>query len=737
MSLNKKEEVLLLKNPRFVYLLNNASNNSYKEPVSINKSLISIEEKKIEMNFNSKYEKKNKSHIKINNDGENKKNKAKFKKKSRSKIAFDKEDLLIVTGNDKRFNDESLEGSLIRSSKNARNKKKSKGKNNLHEDLGNVNNLNDNSLLVKDIVIDSPIRIQDLAIKLNIPEAEIITWLFLKGVSVTINQFVDVSIATEVANNYSFNVVMNLNEIPLNNLNTSIQDSINKTDDSKKRPPIITIFGHIDHGKTTLIDAIRSSNMVDTEAGGITQSIQFYEVIWLYQAKQEKLVFLDTPGHEAFTSMRSRGAQITDIAILVVAADDGLKPQTLEVIKYIKTNNLNCIVAINKIDKSDININKVKEELAEHDLVSEDWGGSVPIIELSALKKQNIDVLLNQICHISSLKKFKASHSAVAEGIILESYLDRTRGPIANVLIQKGIVRVANILVSDTVYGKIKALINFNLEKVKSAKPSSIVQVWGFSSVPEAGSKFRVVKNEKEAKNIVDQYLSIQRDKNLFKLLNSRVTFDLNNINNLSIKQVNLIIKADTQGSIEAIIYALLQIPQNKIQLNILAASSGVISDTDIDLAATSNSILLGFNTSVSLHLLNLIKKMSVVFHDSTIIYDLLDFVSNYMLTLVEPEYDQVLIGNATVQTVFEINRGVVAGCLVNDGKVKKNSFISVYRLNQIVYEGVLDSLKRMKDDVEEVLQDNECGVMSNNYNLWQKDDIIKIYQMNEKPKSL
>ena len=736
MSFDKKEEILLLKNPRFVNLINNIKKDKYRTNISVDQSLISIESKEIQVNVSNKYDKKNKSHLKLENINDNKKNKTKFKKKVRNKIGVDTDDLLI-TNNASQLNDDSLEKTFIRHSKSTRSKKKSKAKNNMNSRLTHLTDVDNVNMQNRQIVLDGPISIQDLAFQLKIPEAEIITWLFMKGIPVTVNQFVDTSIAIEVANNYSINVISYSNVDQLSQTSVSEKKLVEISNNSIVRPPVITIFGHIDHGKTTLIDAIRDSNMVSNEIGGITQSINTYEVMWLYKSRQEKLVFLDTPGHEAFTSMRSRGARVTDIAILVVAADDGLKPQTIEAIKYIKNHNLKSVVAINKIDKLNTNIVKIKEELLDYGLISQEWGGETPCIQLSALKKQNIDVLLNTVCNIANSMSIKASINYPAKGIILESYLDKTKGPIANVLVQNGTLEISNIIVAERVYGKVKALINFKLDKVQWAQPSSVVQVWGFSSVPQAGSQFIIVKNEKEAKTTINEYVSSDNQKGLFKSLNTRITSDANNIKNISIKQINLIIKTDTQGSIEAIIHALSQIPQHKIQLNILSASSGIISDTDVDLAATSKSILLAFNTSASLNILNSIKKLSIIFHSSTVIYDLLDFIVNYMLSLVEPEYDKNLIGKATVQSVFEINRGVVAGCVVDDGKIKKQSFINAYRSHELIYEGQLDSLKHMKDDVEEVLMGNECGVMCYGYNLWQKGDIIQVYHMNEKQKSL
>lgn len=735
LSINKREEILLLKEPKFVYLLSDISSSKYKNVISVDKSFSKIDKNNNEINLNNKYDKKNKSHLKQEGDIETRKNKIKFKKKTRNKMSLDKEDLFVANNSERVFNGNSLDEDLIRQPKNIRNKKKHKLKQSLLDSsLIENDQLNNTAFLNKEIVIDSPLTIKELSIKLQIPEAEIITWLFLKGISVTINQFVDISIASEVANHYSFNLVRSKN---INVVSFKKSDNLSKSSNYTERPPVITIFGHIDHGKTTLLDTIRNTHMVKNEAGGITQCIAGYEVDWVYNYNKVKLVFLDTPGHEAFIGMRSRGAQVTDIAVLVVAADDGLKPQTFEVIKHIKDHKLPCIIAINKVDKPNANILKVKEELAEYNLIDEDLGGSTPMIEISALTGQNIDSLLSHICMISQVQQFKAVINEPAEGTILEAYLDKTKGPIANILVQNGTLNIGDIIISTSTYGKVKALIDHAGVKVSYAQPSSIVQVWGFSSVPQAGSQFKISISEKEAKQIIQQNINSENQNNVFKALNKRVTFDLYKNKGFSVKQLNLIIKADTQGSIEAIIYSLAQIPQDKVQLNILFAGSGNVSNTDIDLAITSNSILIVFNINISTSLSNSIKKSSIVLHNTTVIYNLLDFIQDYMLNLLEPEYDKVLIGTALVQTVFDVNKGSVAGCIVNKGKLKKNSSMSIYRESQLIYDGVLNSLKRVKNDIDEAIEGNECGVMCYDYHLWQQGDVIKVYQMNEKKKTL
>lgn len=730
MSFIFNKEVLILKNPQFVSLLLN--NNSKKIDANsvkvINSSFTRVDGGEFELPSTTRYDKKNKSYTKGSDNAEGKKYKLKFKKKSRENITLDSDDFFQTR------NGTHLNSKLIKKSKLNKNRSRQKQHNNPINTVDNLKNISgENFQLNKDITFIKPLTIQELAIRLQIHEAEIIRSLFLNGISVTVNQVIDIAMAKQVAESYNFNIldtsISNKNRLSLTKNNSS-----SNSDDFILRPPIISVFGHVDHGKTTLLDSIRDSNIASTEEGGITQSVSGYEVIYIYKSKSLKLVFLDTPGHEAFTGMRVRGVQVTDIAILVVAADDGLKPQTLESIKHIKSNNLPCVIAINKVDKNNINVLKVKKELSEQNLISPEWGGKIPIIEVSALKKYNLDVLLNQICLIYYSQNLKANPHIPAEGTILESYLDKNKGPIANLLVQNGSLRVGDIIVSDNSYGRVKALVDHKGLTIAKGLPSSFIKVLGFSSVPFAGSQFRIMSTEKKAKQLVSRYLSGMNKSKQINILNTRLTLKSNKS---SIRHINLIIKANTEGSIEAIINALSKISQEKVQLNILNTGSSNVSSADIDLAIASNSIILLFNLNLSLSNENLIKKTDIALYSFNIIYDLVDFVSDYMLTFVEPEYSKVLIGIAVVKNVFGINKGVVAGCLVNSGKLLKNSSISIYRSNHLIYEGILDSLKIVKDDVNEVLSNHECGVMSHEFHDWQIQDQIKSYKITARTKTL
>lgn len=750
LSYEKQDFIFLLERPKLVYLLENIDSNSSKSEIMMGTVFLkNIQEQKQEkplINFNNKFDKKNKNNIKLNEDIENRRNRTKQKKKNRSKINLVSNNIFIEhTDIVSDVNVDSFNLALMRPAKVNKSKRKRLLKKNTVNNSISKKNIKDKKLSTsttsnqdidsqvlfsKKIILDSPLTIQQLSDKLSIPEAAIITWLFLQGISVTINQVVDISIATKVAKHYDFIISESANHNKSNDLfNSSHNDNIVN---GIQRPPIITIFGHVDHGKTSLIHSIRKTNSVSLEAGGITQSITAYEVDWQYMSSIHKLIFLDTPGHEAFTGMRLRSAEVTDLAILLVAADDGLKPQTIEAINHIMSRKIPYIVAINKIDKDNIDLVKIKEQLIQYNIIDKEWGGDSTIIAISALKDINIDSLLSSICELSQLQGFKANPEAFAEGTVIEGNLDKKIGPIATVVIKNGTLKIGDIIISGNMYGKVKLIVNPNKIKINQAGPSSIVQVLGFSSVPQAGLKFYCLDDEKEAKQLIaakfnDSY-------SFSRLLNTRITLDTTST---SFKQVNLILKTDTQGSIEAIINSFSQISQEKVQINIISSSLGSISDKDLDLAITSNSIILGFNITTSNNINVSADKLNIQIKTFDVIYNLLDYIKQYMLHLVDPEYDKVLIGLATVQTVFNINKGTVAGCIVDSGKLRKNAYIDIYHNSNLVYKGLLNSLKRLKDDVDEVSVGHECGVMCLDYNLWNSFDKIEAYELVEKKKVL
>nr|YP_010156031.1 translation initiation factor IF-2 [Cumathamnion serrulatum]QQY85245.1 translation initiation factor IF-2 [Cumathamnion serrulatum] len=725
MNLNYSDKVLHLRFPKLIGSYESINSTPKKLLESINNSIVDINSKQINSNLSNKFDKKYKNDSHSEKTLDIKKNRSKVGKKGRKSVNVEQEDLFINKNNTFSSDAESL----LKSHKINKYKKKDKyNSDSIHNDYYASDIINNEK---NEIVLNGPLSVQALSLKLEIPEAEIITYLFLKGISVTINNVLDISIAKDVAKSYKFNI---LDQELTKEVSLDIShDYIIKTENIK-RSPIITIFGHVDHGKTTLLDAILNTNLVNKESGGITQSVNAYEIEWPYKSKPYKLVFLDTPGHEAFTAMRSRSAKITDIALLVIAADDGLKPQSIEAINYILKMKLSYIIVINKVDKNNTNLLKIKEELVEHNIVCEEWGGNAKVIEISALTGKNLDLLLSSICLISDDQCFTADPNKLGQGTILEANLDKKQGVIANVITQNGTLKVGDIVIAGNTYGKIKSLINYKGSNVKEAKPSSIIQILGFSVVPQSGILFKVVNNDKEAKKHINSF-SKQFNSTLnqsLKLLNTRITTD----NNKKIKQLNIILKTNTQGSLEAIIDSFLKIPQGKVQINIVSADLGNISSNNIELALATNALIVCFNINISSYINNLVKQNNLSLKVFNIIYDLIDYIESYMLSLIEPEYQRIFIGRAVVQTVFYINKKTVVGCLVNEGKLKKMSHINVYRANNIVHEGILTSLKRIKDDVDEVLSDNECGVMCT-YDLWQKMDIIEAYDLNPKEKSL
>nr|QXU75139.1 translation initiation factor 2 [Gracilaria vermiculophylla]WDZ67883.1 translation initiation factor 2 [Gracilaria vermiculophylla] len=683
-------------------------------------------------NFDTRFDKKTRSLFKQDNKSKSKKKKMVesdldqdnlFKKKNKSKVTVNTQDDLV----------NKIEVPF--KSNKLRKKEKVKQKSNINSyDSHITNGLSSGFNTVTDninkyVLIDSPLSIEELSSKLQIPPAEIIMGLFLQGISVTINQIIDISIATQVAEKYNC-IVLNQNHEQESEQSDKLQEISSAA--NINRAPIVTILGHVDHGKTTLLDAIRNTNFAGNEIGGITQAISVYEVNWLHNLSNKKLIFIDTPGHQAFSTIRLRCAQITDIVILIVAADDDLKPQTIEVIDYILSKKIPCVVAINKIDKVDINLTRLKSQLADYNITSKDWGGKIEFVEISALKKINIDKLLTSICCLADSINLKADPTQLAQGIILEAYVDKTKGIVANMVVLNGTLHIGDVIVSGNSYGRVKKIINSLGNELVEAEPSSNLKVLGFYSMPTVGTYFHVVNNEKEAKKSVARIRSSSITKNTKNLLKSNSKFY-----NTNTKNLNLIVKADTQGTIDAIINSLMQIPQKKIQLNILTASLGVVSNTDLDLAYSTQGVIIAFNIDISTNILNAAEKLDIPLYKFVLIYDLIDHITNYMLNLIDTEYEKYLIGQAEVQTTFSVNKGTVAGCIVKSGKLKKSAFMHVYRNNHLIYEGVINSLKRMKNDTDEVNVGNECGVLCEAYHLWQPKDSIKAYELHEKPKTL
>ena len=592
--------------------------------------------------------------------------------------------------------------------------------------------------LPESISLSNDLTVRDLADRLNTPETDIIRDLFFKGIPVNITQTLDLETARSVAEDLGV-TVETPEEKSAATKDTEMLD-VNDLENLQHRPPVVTIMGHVDHGKTTLLDTIRKTKVASGEAGGITQHIGAYHVDVEHNGEKQQIVFLDTPGHEAFTAMRARGTRVTDIAILVVAADDGVQPQTKEAIGHAKAAEVPLLVAINKVDKPESNPDRIKQELTEQGLVPEDWGGDTTMVEVSALKGDNLDELLEMILLVAEVEELSANPDRPAKGTVIEANLDRNRGPVATLLVQNGTLRVGDSIVAGSVLGRVRAMVDDTGAKVEAATPSFAVEILGLNDVPEAGDEFDVYEDEKEARAIADRRSIAQRDTRLLQSLSSR-RISLSTISEQAqegeLKELNLIIKADVQGSVEAILGSLQQLPQNEVQIRTLLASPGEVTETDVDLAAASGAVIIGFNTTLASGSRQAADREGVDIRQYNIIYKLLDEIQGAMEGLLDPEQVEEALGQVEVRAVFPVGRGAVAGCYVLSGKIVRNCKIRVRHGNKIVHEGDLSSLKRMKDDVKEVNTGFECGIGAARFSDWKEGDIIEAYELVFKRRTL
>ncbi len=588
------------------------------------------------------------------------------------------------------------------------------------------------------ITLTGSVTVQELSALLLTPETDIIRALFFKGIAATITQTLDVATATMVAEELGILVEAGQKESEARKV-TEMLDA-DDMDSLQRRPPVVTIMGHVDHGKTTLLDSIRRAKVAQGEAGGITQHIGAYHVEVEHNNNKQTVVFLDTPGHEAFTAMRARGARVTDIAILVVAADDGVRPQTIEAISHAKAAGVPIIVAINKIDKEQAQPDRVKQELTEHGLVAEDWGGDTIMVPVSAMAGTNLDTLLEMILLVAEVEDMHANPDRLARGTVIEAHLDKAKGAVATLIIQNGTLRVGDILVAGSSLGKVRALMDDRGARVKEALPSYAVEVLGLNDVPAAGDEFQVFGDEKEARAIAEAKQDQQRQSRLMAAMSSRRV----SLNTLSakaqegeLKELNLVMKADVQGSVEAILGALKQLPQKEVQVRVLFAAPGEISETDVDLAAASSAVIIGFNTTLAPGARQAADRAGVDVRDYNIIYNLLDDIQAAMEGLLDPEMVEESLGQVEVRAVFPVGRGAVAGCYVLSGKIIRNSRIRVRRGEKMVFDGNLDSLKRLKEDAREVNAGYECGIGVDNFNGWEMGDVIEVFRMISKRRTL
>ncbi|MEG3921537.1 translation initiation factor IF-2 [Microcoleus sp. T3_A4] len=585
------------------------------------------------------------------------------------------------------------------------------------------------------LLLSRPMTVQELAVTLAVPETEIIKRLFSKGIAVNITETLDIPAVRMVAEEMGVEVETPEKVAPA----IKVIEMLDAADLEylERRPPVVTIMGHVDHGKTTLLDSIRKTKVAQGEAGGITQHIGAYHVDVVHEGKSQQVVFLDTPGHEAFTAMRARGTRVTDIAILVVAADDGVRPQTIEAISHAKAAKVPIVVAINKVDKEGAQPERVKQELTEYGLVADDWGGDITMVPVSAIRGENLDTLLEMILTVAEMEDLNANPHRPAKGTVIEAHLDKARGPVATLLVQNGTLRVGDIVVAGSALGKVRAMIDDRGDRVEQATPSFAVEVLGLREVPRAGDEFDVFANEKEAAAIASGRATSRRDSRLLQGGRISLSGFSQQAKEGVLKELNLILKADVQGSLEAIVGALTQLPQKEVQLRLLLSAPGEITETDIDLAAASNAVIIGFNTTLATDARLAADQAGVDVREYSIIYNLLDDIQGAMEGLLEPELVEEPLGQVEVRAVFAIGRGAVAGCMVLSGKVIRNCKVRVRRGNNVVYEGVLDSLKRMKEDAKEVNSGFECGISLSGFSDWADGDIIEAYRMVTKRRTL
>ena len=577
-----------------------------------------------------------------------------------------------------------------------------------------------------EIEIPESITVKDFAAEMKKTTAEVIKKLLGYGIMATINQEIDFDTAYLIAQ--EFGITAKKKEV-VTDEDILFDDSEDKEEDLVTRPPVIVVMGHVDHGKTSLLDTIRKTNVIEGEAGGITQAIGAYKV----KVNDREITFLDTPGHEAFTAMRARGAQITDIAILVVAANDGVMPQTIEAINHAKSAGIPIIVAINKIDLPDANVDKVKQELMAYDLVPEEWGGDTIFVPISAKKGTNIDQLLEMVLLEADMLELKANPHKQAKGAVIEAKLDKSRGAIATVLVQRGTLDVGDTIVVGSSIGRIRAMKDDKGRSVKSAGPSTPVEIMGLTEVPEAGDTFYEVKNEKVAKHLIERRKRQAREKAINQV--SKVTLDnlFSQMEEGKLKVLNLIVKADVQGSVEAVKQSLEKLENEEVKVKVIHAAVGAVNQSDVTLAKVSNAIIIAFNVRPDNVAKEEAKKDEVEIKQYSVIYQAIEDVENAMKGMLEPKYEEKIIGNAEVRQTFRIsNVGTIAGCYVLSGKVERNAGVRVIRDNVVIHDGKLATLKRFKDDVKEVGKGFECGMQIENYNDVKEGDQIEVYVMEE-----
>ncbi len=582
----------------------------------------------------------------------------------------------------------------------------------------------------KQLVLPDSLTIKELADKMKVQPSVVVKKLFMQGKVVTINQEIDYDTAEEIA--LEFNCICE-HEVKVDVIAELLKEDEEPEEKMVPRPPVVCVMGHVDHGKTSLLDAIRETHVTDKEFGGITQKIGAYTV----DVNGQSITFLDTPGHEAFTAMRMRGAQATDIAILVVAADDGVMPQTIEAINHAKAADVEIIVAVNKIDKPNANVEKVKQELTEYGLIAEDWGGSTIFVPVSAHTKEGIDELLEMILLTAEVHELKANPDRNARGIVIEAELDRGRGPVATILVQKGTLHVGDNVAAGASYGKIRAMIDDKGRRVKEAGPSTPVEILGLNDVPNAGEIIMAMDSDKEARNVAETFIS-EGKKKLLDDTKHKVSLDalFEQIQAGNVKELGLIIKADVQGSVEAVKQSLVKLSNDEVVVKVIHGGVGNINESDVVLASASNAIIIGFNVKPDNQARIVAEREKVDMRLYTVIYNAIEDVEAALKGMLEPIYEEKVIGQVEIRQIFKASGiGNIAGCLVTEGRVTRDSKVRLTRDKEQIYEGPLASLKHFKDEVKEVKAGTECGIVLENFNDIQEGDKLEAYIMVEVPR--
>jgi len=681
-----------------------------------------IVEKELQRDYSSKVMEKQKLNSKFDDTKTNKKNN-KTRKSGRFE-EFDGEklkDLKQVDRLSNMFNEQDggmLEYYDLTTARGKKNKKKPQ-KSNEERNKQKIFEL-------KEITIPESVTVKDLAAEMKKTTAEVIKKLFNYGIMATINNQIDFDTAYLVAS--EFGITANKKE-EVKEEDILFDDTEDSPDELEARPPVVVVMGHVDHGKTSLLDAIRETNVIEGEAGGITQHIGAYKV----NVNGREITFLDTPGHEAFTSMRARGAQITDIAILVVAADDGVMPQTIEAINHAKAAEIPIIVAVNKIDLPGANVDKIKQELMEYELVSEEWGGDTIFVPISAKQRINIENLLEMVLLVADMKELKANPRKQAKGTVIEARLDKAKGPIASILVQRGTLDEGDTVVVGTSIGRIRAMKNDKGQKIKKAGPSTPVEIMGLTNVPEAGDTFYEVKDEKMAKHLVERRKRQEREKRV--ATDNQVTLSnlFEKMETENLKQLSIIVKADVQGTAEALKQSLEKVSNEEVRVKVIHSGVGAVNESDVQLAKAAKAIIIAFDVRPNIAAKDMAEKEAVEIKQYSVIYQAIEDVEAAMKGMLDPVFEEKVIGNAEVRQTFKVsNIGTIAGCYVLDGKIERNAGVRVIRDNVVIHEGKLASLKRFKDDVKEVGKGYECGIQIEKYNDLKELDIIEVFVMEE-----